>query len=156
VTGFPPPGSDISADGRYVVFSTSAALVPEDTNGVNDVYVRDRTALTTTRLQILSAGANGQQSTGLSVAPSISDDGQWISFISRSDTLVANPPTNAYSVYVYNRLTNEIRLIGFDTPSNTSILAPCTTQQKERNQPPGSALFVVWYTVLEYLYYAYA
>lgn len=131
VTSFPPLASDISADGRYLVFSTSAALVPEDTNGVNDIYLRDRTTLTTTRLQILSAGANGQQSTGLSVAPSISDDGQWISFISRSDTLVANPPTNAYSVYVYNRLTNEIRLIGFDTPSIFYADAPAVSGNGE-------------------------
>jgi hypothetical protein len=31
-----------SADGRYVAFNSSWNLVPEDTNGVDDVFVRDR------------------------------------------------------------------------------------------------------------------
>ena len=110
--------SDVSSNGSYVVFSTSASLVSEDTNGLDDIYIRDRTAKTTTRLEILSAGEDGQQSNGHSVAPSVSDDGQWVSFLSRSATLVPNPPTNAYSVYIYNRLTAEIQLIASDnTPS---------------------------------------
>ena len=37
-----PPG--FSADGRYVVFPSSAAnLVPNDTEGTSDIFVRDRT-----------------------------------------------------------------------------------------------------------------
>src|SRR5690348_8035959 len=33
---------DVSADGRYVVFSSSASnLVPGDTNGADDVFVKD-------------------------------------------------------------------------------------------------------------------
>src|SRR5262245_30460929 len=31
----------VSGDGRYVAFTTGAALVPQDTNGATDVYVRD-------------------------------------------------------------------------------------------------------------------
>ncbi len=34
-------GPSISADGRYVAFSTAQGLVPADTNGSVDVYVRD-------------------------------------------------------------------------------------------------------------------
>lgn len=33
----------VSGDGRYVAFTTGAALVPQDTNGATDVYVRDMT-----------------------------------------------------------------------------------------------------------------
>ena len=38
----------ISADGRFVAFSSDASnLVPGDTNGVDDVFVRDRQTGTT-------------------------------------------------------------------------------------------------------------
>lgn len=48
---------DISSDGRYVAFASTAALVPEDANGCSsvssptctDIYVHDRTTATTTR-----------------------------------------------------------------------------------------------------------
>jgi Tol biopolymer transport system component len=54
-------GSDfaaISDHGRYVAFASSASnLVPSDTNGETDVFVRDREAGTTTRVSESSAGA---------------------------------------------------------------------------------------------------
>jgi Tol biopolymer transport system component len=41
----------ISADGRYVAFASYATnLVAGDTNGAEDIFVRDRTSGTTTRV----------------------------------------------------------------------------------------------------------
>jgi Tol biopolymer transport system component len=43
----------ISADGRFVVFVSSASnLVAEDTNGTWDVFVRDRVAQVTRRVSV--------------------------------------------------------------------------------------------------------
>ena len=43
----------ISGDGRYVVFVSDASdLVPGDTNGQLDVFVRDRVAATTRRVSV--------------------------------------------------------------------------------------------------------
>ena len=42
----------ISADGRYLVFGTGSALVPGDTNGLYDVYVRDLLRGTTSRVSL--------------------------------------------------------------------------------------------------------
>ena len=39
---YPSSLKDVSADGRHVLFSTSAPLVANDINGVLDLYVRDR------------------------------------------------------------------------------------------------------------------
>src|SRR5216110_2380825 len=50
---------DISADGRYVSFSTGAALLAEDTNGLDDIYVYDRATRTLTRASVSSAGVQG-------------------------------------------------------------------------------------------------
>src|SRR5262249_16806999 len=52
----------LSADGRYVAFVSGATnLVPGDTNGVFDVFVRDRQTGTTERISVASDGtqANG-------------------------------------------------------------------------------------------------
>lgn len=51
-------GPTISADGRYVGFSSTASnLVAGDNNGVDDLFVRDRTAGTTIRANVTSTGA---------------------------------------------------------------------------------------------------
>ena len=52
----------ISADGRFVAFSSAASnLVAGDTNGLDDIFVRDRQANTTTRVSVAPGGvqANG-------------------------------------------------------------------------------------------------
>jgi hypothetical protein len=68
----------ISADGRFVAFSSSATnLVAGDSNEVNDVFVRDRQANTTTRVSVGLAGANAN---GGSDSPSISGDGRLVAF----------------------------------------------------------------------------
>ena len=50
----------ISANGRYVVFASDASnLVPGDTNGQLDVFVRNRTTGRTQRVSVASDGAQG-------------------------------------------------------------------------------------------------
>lgn len=73
---------DISADGRYVVFESAASnLVDGDTNGVSDVFRRDRQTGETIRV---SVGAAGEQGDSLSITPSISDDGRYVAFESNA------------------------------------------------------------------------
>lgn len=77
----------ISADGRYVAFSSSATnLVDGDTNGAEDVFVRDRLARTTTRESVTGAGA---QADGASGNPTIAADGTVIAFDSVASNLGA-------------------------------------------------------------------
>ena len=53
-------GPSISADGRYVAFYSDADnLVPDDTNFVCDVFVRDRRTGETARVSVDSAGDEG-------------------------------------------------------------------------------------------------
>ncbi len=81
----------ISADGRYVAFTSTSLLVPGDLNGRSDVYLRDRAAGTTSLVSVSTAGAPG---TWDSSEPSISADGQYVVFTSLADNLVAGD-TNA-------------------------------------------------------------
>lgn len=79
----------MSPDGRYVAFISDATnLVPGDTNGEFDVFVRDVSAGTTRRV---SVGAGGQQANSRSSNPAISADGQTIAFLSFASNLVPGP-----------------------------------------------------------------
>ena len=103
------PGADavsgaasVSGSGRYVAFASEAStLVPGDTNGASDVFVRDRLTGTTTRV---SGGA------GPSGAPSISGDGRIVAFASRSPDLVPGDVNGrGLDVYVHDRATGVTR-----------------------------------------------
>src|SRR5262245_58071669 len=78
---------DLSSDGRFVVFSSSASnLVAGDTNNAMDIFVHDRSTGTTERVSVDSSGIEGDQE---SDTPSISDDGAIVVFMSAADNLVA-------------------------------------------------------------------
>ncbi len=74
--GFDPWVSD---DGRFVAFSSTAAFVAADTNGVEDIYLRDRQTGATTRVSLDAAGA---QRVSRSHSPAMSGDGRFITFLS--------------------------------------------------------------------------
>ena len=94
-------GTSISADGRYVAFYSYAInLVPGDTNGVPDVFVRDRLAGTTERVSVSTDGAQGDYP---SFYPSISGDGRFVAFCSRAYNLVPGDTNGDYDVFVHDR-----------------------------------------------------
>ena len=93
----------ISADGRYVTFTSMATnLVPGDTNGVTDIFVRDRTSGITSRI---SMGAGGAQANGFSDEPVISGDGRYIAYYSVATNLVLGDSNNQSDVFLYDRNT---------------------------------------------------
>ena len=56
----------ISADGRFLAFQSSASnLVPGDTNNKDDIFVRDLSTNTTTRVSVAGAGNQGNDSSAL-------------------------------------------------------------------------------------------
>lgn len=77
---------DVSADGRYVVFTSFASnLVPNDTNGLNDIFLRDRSTGTVERVSISTTGAQGNgNSWGVHVSP----DGRYVAFRSDASNFV--------------------------------------------------------------------
>jgi Tol biopolymer transport system component len=89
--------ASLSADGRYVAFHSAATnLVPGDTNGSMDAFVRDLLTGQTTRVSVDSAGVQGN---GDSYDPSISADGRYVSFAGYASNLVpgdTNPCTDTF------------------------------------------------------------
>ncbi|MCC3775902.1 hypothetical protein [Streptomyces sp. UNOB3_S3] len=83
----------ISADGRYVAFSSYRDdLVPGDTNRGEDVFVHDRREHTTTRVNATHDGR--QQPYGYAGFPVISSDGSRVAFLSNVP-LIPEPGANA-------------------------------------------------------------
>lgn len=95
----------ISADGRYVAFSSDASnLVLGDGNVSRDVFVHDRQTGQTTRISVASDGVQGN---GNSVVPAISADGRYVAFESIATTLVPGDTNDASDVFVHDRQTGQ-------------------------------------------------
>ncbi len=106
----------MSADGRFVAFWSAATnLVPNDTNGVPDVFVRDRLTGTTQRISVSS---NGDQADDESRDPSISADGRYVAFWSFATNLVPDDTNGRADVFVYDRQTSTIVRASVDSNGN--------------------------------------
>lgn len=106
----------ISADGRYVAFSSGASnLVAGDTNGFGDVFVHDRETGATTRVSLAHDGTEGNGNSG-NFGPSLSADGRYVTYSSTASNLVPGD-TNGGDVqwdqdaFVYDRETGEVERV---------------------------------------------
>lgn len=92
---------DGSLDLRFVVWGSKASnLVANDTNGVVDVFLRDRVSGATTRV---SEGSGGTQSNGASQLPKVSGAGRYVSFMSLASNLGASDVNGTWDVYLVDR-----------------------------------------------------
>jgi len=108
--------SSISADGRFVAFESSASnIVPGDTNGNTDIFVRDRLTNTTTRVSVDSAG---NQANSASETPSLSGDGRFVAFKSFASNLVPGDTNSESDIFVRDRLTNTTTRVSVDSAGN--------------------------------------
>jgi hypothetical protein len=105
----------ISGDGRFVGFESDASnLVSSDTNGVRDVFVRDRMSSATLRASTTQQLA---QANGASTTASLSRDGRTIGFSSLATNIDPNiADTNGFAD-VYVRATRPPTVTSF-TPLN--------------------------------------
>ena len=103
----------ISADGRYVAFSSRATnLVAGDANGVADIFVHDRQTGETTRV---SVDSNGVEGNGHSYSPAISGDGRFVAFYSGATNLVAGDTNEEHDIFVHDRQTRETTRVSVDS-----------------------------------------
>ncbi|MBO1419484.1 PD40 domain-containing protein [Streptomyces sp. FH025] len=106
--------ASISADGRYVAFSTSATnVLPGQPKHYSDVFVRDRW---TGRTELVTADGlpgTGDQSPFEATSPSISADGRYVAYVSNRGDLApgAGAAGGTNNVYVTDRWTHTSRLV---------------------------------------------
>jgi CSLREA domain-containing protein len=95
----------LNADGRFVVFSSPASnLVPGDTNGVHDVFLRDLRAGTIERVSLTAIGSQFSRD---SIGSGVSDDGRYVVFLVESNAIG--------DVYVRDRLARTTTLVNVTT-----------------------------------------
>jgi Tol biopolymer transport system component len=114
--GFSSFWPKISPDGRYVVFESAASnLVPGDTNGVVDAFVRDTRTGTTSRVSLTnSSGQVNRASEG----PAISADGRYVVFQSLGTNVVSGDPNPNGNVFIRDRVAGTTQRVG--PPSGSS------------------------------------
>ncbi|MEU7191125.1 hypothetical protein [Streptomyces sp. NPDC045369] len=105
-------GSAISADGRYVAFDSDASdLVPGDTNGQSDVFVKD---LRTGTVQRGNVASDGTQAGSWSSTPSLSADGRYVAFASDAADLVPGDTNADTDIFVHDRRTGRTESVTLD------------------------------------------
>jgi hypothetical protein len=113
----------ITGDARFVAFTSLASnLVPDDTNGVADIFVRDLVDQTTNRV---SLSDEGDQSAGASSTPSIG--GSHVAFASADDALDGDASGNASDVYVRDLeagTTQRVSVSSAGEPADTDSFQP--------------------------------
>jgi len=125
----------ISADGRYVAFTSDApTLVPGDTNNRCDVFVHDRATGATERVSVAS---DGSEADGDSSQATISGDGAVVAFRSGAGNLVPGdtnscPPFTGScpDIFVNDRttgITERINVASDGTQANAESFAPAVS-----------------------------
>ena len=113
-------GLVVSADGRYVVFSSYASdLVAGDTNGDGDVFLFDRTTGQVTLVSRAPDGTSGNSSSGTFGSAVVSADGRYVVFGSYASDLVAGDTNGDGDVFLFDRTTGQVTLVS-RAPDGTS------------------------------------
>lgn len=98
--------TDISGDGKYIVFHSDADnLVPGDTNTARDVFVRDAVAGSIARVSVPPGGG---ETDGDSQNPAISTDGRYVAFESWATNLVTGDTNSIRDIFVRDLTTNAV------------------------------------------------
>jgi Tol biopolymer transport system component len=117
----------ISADGRFVAFESDAPdLVPGDTNGVSDVFVKDLQTGQVERVSVDSTGAQAVPGSGAagSHRPAISADGRYVAFDSTATNLVPGDTNGFADVFVHDRQTGQTVRVSVDSTGDQTAGAP--------------------------------
>jgi hypothetical protein len=118
LTGWPA----IDGSGRFVAFTWGADdLVVDDTNGMMDVFVRDRWAGITERVNV---GSDGAQADSYTInGPSINDGGRYVAFQSYASNLTAGDSPGTSDVFIRDRVRHTTVRVPVDHDGHASSWA---------------------------------
>ena len=115
-------GPALSPDGRTVAFTSKASnLVPGDTNGVADLFLKD---LVTGNLSRISLSAEGLEANGSSDAALFSPDGRFLAFTSEASNLVGGDDNGLADLFIKELDTGLLRRLGGNGVSDSLQFSP--------------------------------
>jgi Tol biopolymer transport system component len=134
---------DVSSDGRYVVFESSATnLVPGVSNVYKDIYLRDNDTRIISKVSVSTAGSEANANC---YEPAISGDGKYVVFNSGATNLVAGDNNSATDVFLR------------DVQAQTTILVSLSTTGTQANSGcwypdiSENGRYVVWESLADNL-----
>jgi Tol biopolymer transport system component len=103
----------VSGDGRFVAFrSVAPNLVSGDTNDVADIFIRQLSTGSTTRVSVDSGNI---QADAQSYNPTISETGRYVAFGSDATNLVVGDGNTSRDVFVHDRSTGITTRVSVDS-----------------------------------------
>ena len=127
----------LSADGNRVVFTSSAPdLVAGDTNGINDIFVKN---LVTGNIERVSLSSAGGQANGHSSDPVFSPDGNKVMFWSEASNLVAGDTNGARDVFIKDLVTGAVERVSV---SGTGVQGNASSGNAVFSPDDNSILFL--------------
>ncbi len=100
--------SALSADGRYVVFSSNSEKLVDGNTLNSEIFLRDRIKNKTI---LISLGANSEPADASSHEATISANGRYVAFSSDASNLVAGDTDTKTDIFVFDRITKQITCI---------------------------------------------
>ena len=114
----------VSTNDRYVMFQSDASdLLPGDTNGISDIFVRD---VQTASNILVSVAADGSWGNGASTDPVMTPDGRYVAFVSAATNLVASDTNGIADVFVRDLVNGTTRRASVGA-SGVDVSAPVMT-----------------------------
>jgi hypothetical protein len=128
-SGQQPGQVSISGDGRYVAFWSGATnLVPGDTNGVADIFVKDTL---TGMIKLVSADSAGVSGNATSIESAISADGRYVAFTSNSSNMVPGDSNGFQDIFLASlgvATTTSLVATPLATTGGTAVMFAATVQ----------------------------
>ncbi|MCB8981976.1 MAG: PD40 domain-containing protein [Ardenticatenaceae bacterium] len=112
---------NLSADGRHIIFRSYASnLVPNDINGVADIFGYDVQTQTINLISVSTTDSSVNGSTWFFIAgDNVSKDGRYFVFISPATNLVEKYTNGTLNVYVHDRDADEDGVFDEPDPAET-------------------------------------
>jgi Tol biopolymer transport system component len=118
---------EISTNGQFALFESAATnLVTGDTNGFNDVFVRDIVNGITT---LVSVGTNGIAGNGAARSSTMTPDGRYVAFVSAASNLVANDTNGIPDIFVRDLVASNTVLVSVGAMYTNTVSVPTNSSE---------------------------
>ncbi|MHB0939330.1 MAG: Ig-like domain-containing protein [Armatimonadota bacterium] len=97
--------ANMSADARFIVYSTNSPILPGVSSSYRQLYIRDRQ---TGQISLVSSTASGAVGNNASYRGSVSLDGRYVAFDSNATNLVAGDANSRTDIFIKDRQTGAV------------------------------------------------